>query len=73
MPEVGTAAVTATPATVKGRPFNVTRSPGWMPSASAKLRSTTTWPLRTQLPSVSSGRSTGAAAPPRPSASTASA
>ena len=46
MPEVGQgAAVTAIPATRNGRPFRVTRSPAWMPSASAKLRSTTTPPV----------------------------
>ena len=72
MPEVGGAAVTATPATANDRPSKVTRSPVWMPSASAKLRSTTTALCLTQLPSVSFGWSTEAGALSRPSATTAS-
>jgi len=64
------AAVIATPATRYDRPFRVIRSPALMPSASAKLRSTTTPPLRTQRPWVSFGWSTEAGPPSRPSATT---
>src|SRR5258708_24996008 len=67
----GLAAVTAIPATRNGRPFRVTRSPTPAPSASAKVRSSTTPPGRTQLPAVSFGWSAEAAAWSRPSASTA--
>ncbi len=63
------AAVTAIPATVNDRPFRVTRSPTPTPSASAKVRSITTPPGRTQLPAVSFGWSTAAGAWVRPSAS----
>jgi hypothetical protein len=62
--------VTAIPATVNDLPFSVTRSPAETPSASAKVRSMTTPPGRTQRPAVSSGRSTAAGAAPRPSAKT---
>ena len=63
------AAVTATPATRNGRPSRVILAPAPMPSASAKLRSITTSPGRTQLPWVSFGWSSGAAASSRPSTS----
>ena len=63
------AAVTAIPATVNDWPFRVSRSPTLTPSASAKVRSITTPPGRTQLPAVSSGWSTAAGASVRPSAS----
>ena len=53
------AAVTATPATRNDRPFSVIRAPAPMPSASAKLRSTTTSPGCTQFPWVSFGWSSG--------------
>ena len=42
MPLIGNAAVTATPATLNGRPSRGTLSPTRTPRASAKLRSTTT-------------------------------
>jgi len=50
------------PATVKGWPLRVIRSPTPTPSASAKVRSITTPPGRTQRPAVSFGWSTGAGA-----------
>src|SRR5271156_5030109 len=64
------AAVTAMPATVNDLPFRLTRSPTETPSASAKVRSITTPPGRTQLPAVSRGWSTAAGAIVRPSAKT---
>jgi hypothetical protein len=67
----GCAAVTAIPATLKRLPFRVTTSPTPAPSASAKVRSSTTPSGRTQLPAVKSGWSTAAGAWPRPSAKTA--
>jgi hypothetical protein len=64
----GTAAVTARPVTRNRRPPRVTWSPTRTPSAAAKARSTTTPPARTQVPAVTSGRSTRAGAAARPSA-----
>ena len=58
------------PATANDVPLRLTRSPAETPSASAKVRSITTPPGRTQLPAVSSGWSTAAAAAARPSAQT---
>ena len=67
----GTAAVTAMPVTLNGRPPSVTRSPTLTPSASAKARSRTTPPLpRSQDPWVTSGWSTAARPGSRPSAIT---
>src|ERR1700733_4004125 len=58
------------PATANDLPFRLTRSPTDTPSASAKVRSITTPPGRTQLPAVSSGWSTADGASLRPSANT---
>jgi hypothetical protein len=64
------AAVTAVPATVNARPSRVTLFPARTPSAVASVRSSTTWPGRTQVPEVTSGWSTGTRPEPRPSATT---
>src|SRR5580698_6481174 len=58
------------PATANDLPSRLTRSPTDTPSASAKVRSITTPPGRTQLPAVSSGWSTADGAWLRPSANT---
>src|SRR6202161_2180775 len=58
------------PATANDLPFRLTRSPTETPSASAKVRSITTPPGRTQLPGVSSRWATAGGASLRPSANT---